>query len=106
MTDESAKIAMALISNGGNARSLAMKAIRAAKSGDFKEASKDMEECNQFLVSAHKSQTELLTCEANGETVELSILLIHAQDHIMNAIVVRDLAEEIMDIYKNMEEKR
>lgn len=105
MTDESAMIAMALITNGGNARSLAMKAIYAAKAGNFDEAEKNMEECNQFLVSAHKSQTELLTAEAGGQAMDVSILLIHAQDHLMNAITVRDLAEEIIDVYKHMEER-
>ena len=46
-------------------------------------------------------QTQLLTKEANGERSEVSLLMVHAQDHLMNAMTVKDLATEIVDIYKN-----
>ena len=92
---------MGLIVNGGNARSLAMKAIHSAKMGKFDEADAYLEECNNYLVQAHHSQTELLAKEAGGEITEVSLLLVHAQDHLMNAITVKDLAAEMIDIYKN-----
>jgi len=30
------------------------------------------------------------------------LLMVHAQDHLMNAITVRDLAIEFVDMYKKM----
>ncbi|HCW36206.1 MAG TPA: PTS cellobiose transporter subunit IIA, partial [Staphylococcus sp.] len=33
---------------------------------------------------------------------ELNLLLIHSQDHLMNAITVKDLANEMIDLYKEM----
>jgi len=99
--DSQAEIIMGLIANGGNAKSLAMKAIYAAKSGKFIEAQELLEDCNTSIVKAHQIQTELLTKEANGENNEVSLLMIHAQDHLMNAITVKDLATEIVDIYNN-----
>lgn len=92
---------MGLIVNGGNARSLAMQAIYAAKKYNFEEAAKKLEECNDFLLQAHHGQTELLTKEASGERTEVTLLMVHAQDHLMNAITVKDLATEIVDLYKN-----
>ncbi|MGT2756667.1 PTS lactose/cellobiose transporter subunit IIA [Streptococcus ovuberis] len=101
MENEQTQVIMGLIVNGGNARSLAMKAIYAAKKGDFEEAQAYLAECNASLVQAHHAQTELLTKEAAGEKTEVSLLMVHAQDHLMNAITVKDMATEIVDLYKN-----
>ena len=95
--DKQTEVIMGLIVNGGNARSLAMKSIYAAKAGDFAH----LEECDNFLLEAHHAQTELLTKEANGDKTEVTLLMVHAQDHLMNAITVKDMATEIIDLYKN-----
>ncbi|MOA67136.1 Lichenan-specific phosphotransferase enzyme IIA component [compost metagenome] len=50
--------------------------------------------------TAHKIQTSLLQQEASGNKYEVSVLLIHAQDHLMNAITVIDLAETIVDLFE------
>lgn len=99
--DKQTEVIMGLIVNGGNARSLAMKAIYAAKAGDFDQAAAHLEECDNFLLEAHHAQTELLTKEANGDKTEVTLLMVHAQDHLMNAITVKDMATEIIDLYKN-----
>ncbi|MCF1783646.1 PTS lactose/cellobiose transporter subunit IIA [Lactobacillus mulieris] len=91
---------MNLIANGGSARSLAMKAIYAAKKGSFDEADKDIQKANDYLLQAHHVQTKFLTEEAQGKNHQVSLLMVHAQDHLMNAITVRDLAKEIIDIYR------
>ncbi|EHW1543653.1 TPA: PTS lactose/cellobiose transporter subunit IIA [Listeria monocytogenes] len=85
---------MSLIVFGGNAKSDAMLAIDSAKKGDFAQA-------EQALLEAHHSQTKLIQGEARGEKTEVSLLLVHAQDHLMNAITFKDLAKEIVDLYKN-----
>ena len=99
--DNQSEIIMGLIANGGNARSLAMQAIYAAKAGNFEEAQELLKASNESILQAHNMQTQLLTKEANGERSEVSLLMVHAQDHLMNAMTVKDLATEIVDIYKN-----
>ena len=99
--DNQSEIIMGLIANGGNARSLAMKAMYAAKAGNFEEAQELLKASNEFILQAHNMQTQLLTTEASGERSEVSLLMVHAQDHLMNAMTVKDLATEIVDIYKN-----
>ena len=99
--DNQSEIIMGLIANGGNARSLAMKAMYAAKAGNFEEAQELLKASNESILQAHNMQTQLLTKEANGERSEVSLLMVHAQDHLMNAMTVKDLATEIVDIYEN-----
>ena len=94
---------MGLIMHGGDAKSSAMEAIYAAKAGSFEDAEQKLKDADAALGNAHKSQTALLTREASGDSVELSLLLIHGQDHLMNAITFKDLAVEIIDLHRKLE---
>ncbi|WP_164682938.1 PTS lactose/cellobiose transporter subunit IIA [Streptococcus hyointestinalis] len=92
---------MALIVHGGDARSKAIQAIRSAKSHDFEQADTLIAECNQALLQAHRIQTDLIQQEIlEEESSKVSLLMVHAQDHLMNAMTVRDLAVELIDIVK------
>ena len=91
---------MDLIMNSGEAKSRAVEAIAAAKSGDFESAQQGLQSAQAALVQAHKSQTGLLTQEAQGDKVELTLLTIHAQDHLMTSIAFVDLAKEIVDLHR------
>jgi len=93
-------IVMELVVSGGNARACAIEALRAAKTGDFHKAAGLINECNEALEGAHKVQTEVLQSEARGGRMEVSLLMVHAQDHLMNAITVKDLVVEMIDILK------
>lgn len=106
MTDEQndlLKTIMGLIMHGGDAKSNAMEAIYAAKSGNFDDAEEELNNSDDALEKAHKSQTDLLTKEASGESVELSLLMVHGQDHLMNAITFKDLATEVIDVYRKVD---
>lgn len=94
------QIVMELVVNGGNARSKSMEAIKAAKKGDFELAKEKIKEANEALNKAHNFQTSLIQKEAAGESVEISLLMVHAQDHLMNAMTVRDLAKEMVLMYE------
>lgn len=94
------EIIMQLIANGGDARSKAMEAISKAKSGDINGAKELIEEASEAIDRAHDFQTQLIQDEAGGNKVEISLLMVHAQDHFMNAMTVRDLAIEFVDLYE------
>lgn len=96
---------MGLIMYGGNAKSDAMEAIAAAKTGDFELADQKVEAAHESLVQAHHSQTELLTQEAQGNNMEVTLLTVHSQDHLMTSIAFTDLAKEIIDVYRKIAEK-
>lgn len=103
MGEEQLQAIMGLIVNAGNAKSDAMEAIQAAKTGDFELANEKLKAANQALVDAHHSQTELLQEEARGNSMEITLLTIHSQDHLMTSITFNDLAKEVIDIYKRIE---
>lgn len=88
-----------LITHSGDAKSLLFEAIQLAKTGDFKGAEEKIEQAEEQLSMAHKEQTTLIQTEAQGNATEVSLLLIHAQDHLMNTIMFKDLAKEFVEIY-------
>lgn len=98
-------IIMQLITNGGEARSNSMEAIHQAKLGNIEGARVLIEEANSKISLAHKGQTQLIHSEAKGEGEAPTLLLVHAQDHLMNAITVRDMAVEMVDLYEIIMER-
>ncbi|MXQ49302.1 PTS lactose/cellobiose transporter subunit IIA [Streptococcus pneumoniae] len=101
MTEVNLESIMGLIMNSGEAKSNAMEAIAAAKKKDFNLASSELEKAQASLIKAHKSQTDLLTREAQGDKIELTLLTVHSQDHLMTAITFVDLAKEIVALYQS-----
>lgn len=91
-----------LILHAGNGKSSAMEALQFAKQGDMEGARAKLDECGKELNEAHHIQTALIQAEIRGEKTEISLLMIHAQDHLMNAITVKDLATEFVDLYEKM----
>lgn len=51
------------------------------------------------MAKAHDVQT-IAASEAQGKSVELNIVLIHAEDHLTMAIMSIDFAEEFIELYK------
>lgn len=81
-----------------------MEAMQSAKNGQIDEARNLIEKCKETLGNAHATQTSLIQGEAAGNKTEVSLLLVHAQDHLMTSIVVKDLAEEIIDLHERLSE--
>jgi cellobiose PTS system EIIA component len=88
-----------IILHGGNGRSAAMEALLAASQGDFEGAREKLKEAENALNEAHHIQTSLIQGEISGEKTEISLLMVHAQDHLMNAMTVKDLAAEMVELY-------
>lgn len=93
-----------IILHGGNARSLAMEAIALAKDKDMPGAREVLRRAGEELAKAHQHQTALIQAEVVGEDVGLSMLLVHAQDHLMNAMTTRELANEFVELYERIHE--
>ena len=93
-------IIMNLIVDAGSAKSYAMEAIRMAKEGNFTDADEALENANTELANAHHVQTDLIQQAARGETIEINLFMVHAQDHIMTAMLAKDLAAEIVELHR------
>ncbi|AWI05234.1 PTS lactose/cellobiose transporter subunit IIA [Clostridium drakei] len=98
--EELENIPFELILYAGNGRSYSMEAIQEAKKGNYKKADELIKKASEELGKAHEFQTKLIQAEANGQSKPVNILLVHAQDHLMTAMTVRDLAIEIVELYK------
>lgn len=96
------EIILQIIVSGGNARSHAMEAIQFAKSERFDAAREALVKCDEELADAHKVQTHLIQEEAAGNPSEITLLMVHAQDHLMNAITIKDMAQEFVDMYEKV----
>ena len=101
---DSLEVAMPLIMYGGEAKSCAIEAIAAAKKQDFDRAQDRLSQAQKALLQAHHAQAEMLSKEAQGEKTELSLFMVHGQDHLMTSIAFVDLAKEIVDLHKKIDE--
>lgn len=97
-------LAFKIISDAGTASAGFLSAISMAENGEIEKAFETMKESEVSLVAAHKVQTELLQKEVNGESTEYSLLMVHAQDHLMNAILLKDLAYSIIRLNRKITE--
>ncbi|MBY6797637.1 PTS cellobiose transporter subunit IIA [Clostridium botulinum] len=91
-----------IITHSGEARTYAMEAIQYAKKSEFNKAKKSIEKSNEELGFAHSYQTNLIQEEAAGNKAEISLLLIHAQDHLMTTMTLKDLAIELVEVYMRL----
>ncbi len=105
MDEKIFEISFSIISVAGDAKSLAFEAINEAKLGNIDKANEIIQKSKDEMVKAHRFQTELIQKEASGEKTEVGVILIHAQDHLMNAMNFIQLAQEFIDVYDRLENK-
>ena len=98
--DEQEQVVINLIVNSGSARSSAIEAIQYAKAGDIKKAEESLQTAKETVNDAHHSQTELIQAEIRGEKSPLNLLMAHAQDHLMTTILLKDIINNLLDIYR------
>lgn len=91
---------MNIIINAGDCKNHAYMALNNVNEKKYDEADKELQLANDAIAKAHDGQTMFLHKEANGEKVEMSVLFVHAQDHLMTAITEKNLIEQIIELRK------
>ncbi len=75
------------ITNGitiaGNAKNIGKEAIMYANGGEFDKARIAYGEAIELFLKVHDSHFDFIQLEAKGMPVDLSLLLIHMEDHLM-----------------------
>ena len=79
--DDMAMVAMEIVAYAGDARTKYLEAMDAMGDEDF-------------------SKTELITKEAAGEELDIGFLTVHAQDHLMTAMLLSDMDKRFLKILK------
>ena len=93
-----------IILHAGNARAEAYDALRAAQSGDFATAARHLEQAEAEVGIAHRTQADIIQKEVSGEKTEITLLFVHAQDHLMTAIAEKNLIENMVEMHKTIRE--
>ena len=93
---------MGLIAGAGDSRSYCMEAIDHAREGEFDKAREAIDSAVTAMVETHGIQTQLIRDEMEGKGEAVSLLMVHAQDHLNLALIMRDIAEEFVTLYERL----
>lgn len=95
-------ISFQLVACVGEASAHFTQAIECARNACFEDANRKLDEANACIVRAHETQTAILRAEVAGDEMEFSLLMMHAQDHLMTTITFGRVAEEFVKLYKEV----
>lgn len=70
--------------------------------GDFDEAEKAMEESREYVKHAHTIQTQLIGLDEGTGKLPVNLITVHSRDHLMNAMVIQDLAGDMIELYRRI----
>ena len=100
MDEQSLKSCCELLQIAGEVRSAAAQALAAARSAQFEEADRRLLEAEHRLDDARALQLGMLQTEAQGAQEPCSLLLVHANDHIMLAETACESTREYISLYR------
>ncbi|GAM75399.1 PTS system [Vibrio ishigakensis] len=96
------ELVMGIIVNAGTSRSLCFEALHLAKAGDFDAAQTKLTEARAAANEAHAVQTQLIEHDQGEGKVQMNLVLVHAQDHLMTSMLCRELVEEMIELHKRL----
>ncbi len=91
--------AFTIIAHAGSAKSTYLEALELAKNGDATTAATRLLEGDELLRIAHQAHMDVIKQEANGNTPPFSLLLVHAEDQINTAEIIRILVTELLELH-------
>lgn len=89
-----------IIASVGEARSSFIEAVVAAKAKDFKKAERLMRAGKKLYAEGHALHTSMLQETASGTDLPINLILIHAEDQLMNTEAFEFMAQELIDVYR------
>lgn len=95
-------VIMELIIHAGESRSCSMEALSAARANDWALADQHITAAKMAARDAHRIQTQLIGADEGAGKIPVSLILIHAQDHLMNAMLCRELTEELIHLHREI----
>ena len=91
-----------LISFCGNARSCYVEAIHQAKYGNYGEVERLIHEGDESFNQGHKIHAQMIQQEAQGNGMNFSLIIVHAEDILMSAETLKIISENFIEVYKKM----
>lgn len=84
-------IAFEIVAYAGEARSHLISILKDVDDGNRDLVDEKLEKANECINLAHKAQTDLLHAEARGVKLPMNLTMIHAQDHLMTTLLLKDI---------------
>ena len=100
-------IAFSIIASAGDGRAKVAEALKCARQGNFGQAEECLKEADEHPLKAHQLQTdELRKKEADGSLKDpFNVLIAHAQDYVMTGMAMKEMANEIVNLYTQIRAK-
>lgn len=91
-----------LVAQAGAARSSFVEAIDKAERGDFEAAALSIDDGDVHFNAAHEIHMRLLQKEADGEQLAFRIILLHSEDLMAGAEILRIMAQKFIKLYRHV----
>jgi len=100
--EELQSIAFQVILESGNGQEIIHQAFALMREVKFAEAEAKLEIAKDAIIRPHGSQASLLQRYASGINFDVDILMVHAQDHLMTTLMLKEVASEMLHLYKKV----
>ncbi|WP_200884506.1 PTS lactose/cellobiose transporter subunit IIA [Erwinia oleae] len=94
------EIVMGIIVNAGQCKSFAFQALQQAKKGNIVESTALMTQSEIMAKEAHVLQTRLIEFDEGEGKIPVHLIMVHAQDHLMTAMLAKELIQEIIELHQ------
>ncbi len=98
-------VVMDIIINAGEARSLCYESLAKARKHELEQAKTLLHQAKESLNKAHLIQTQLIEADQGEGKVPMTLVMVHAQDHLMNSILAHELVTEMVYLHEKLSEK-
>jgi PTS system cellobiose-specific IIA component len=82
-----------------------MHALACAKKGEWQQVDELLTQASEAAKRAHHVQTDLIGLDEGCGKVPVNLIMVHAQDHIMTAMLARELIEELITIHRHLQQQ-
>lgn len=89
-----------IVAYSGDARSTLLGLLKNVRKGNFERVDEALKDADENLKMAHNSQTQALKEEASGNNLEIGFIFVHGQDHLMTTLLLRDIIQDFIELYK------
>lgn len=94
------EIAMNIITYAGMAKSSYLQGLEAYKKDSKEEAENLFIKGDENFIKAHGFHGNLLAKEADTKIPQITLILSHAEDQLMNAEMINIMVKEFVELYK------
>jgi lactose PTS system EIIA component len=102
--EEISMIGFEIVAYAGDALTDLLHGLDAAREGDFDRAEELRKSAYDALIKAHEVQTDVLSKECGGNAMDVTFVMVHAQDTLMTTMMLEKQFKFIVDQYKRIAE--